>query len=76
MDPLWRRTWYVKRRGRRWCVIRGDAVMASSLHATKDEALARALELAKRVGGRVRIKNQRGTLEAEFDLAIEREVRS
>ncbi|HEV7567524.1 MAG TPA: DUF2188 domain-containing protein [Microbacteriaceae bacterium] len=66
-----RRTWYVKQRGTRWCVIRQDGLYADSLHEHKDEAIARGLELSQRYRGRLRVKAQDGRIELECDFHCE-----
>jgi hypothetical protein len=63
--PLRRRTWYVKPRGRGWAVQRQDAGSADSLHATKEAAIARGVELGQRAHGRLRIKGLDGRVESE-----------
>jgi hypothetical protein len=61
-----RLTWYVKRRGPRWVVIRGDGLHAESLHDHREDAIARAAEICQRVGGTLRIKGQDGRVQEEI----------
>jgi hypothetical protein len=61
-----RLTWYVKRRGPRWVVIRGDGLHAESLHDRREDAIARASEICQRVGGTLRIKGQDSRVEEEI----------
>jgi hypothetical protein len=49
------------------CVIRGDAIVAASLHESKGEA-SRALEIADRVGGRVPRREWEGRLGEDLEL--------
>ena len=71
--PAWRRTWYVRWHQRRWAVRRQDAGRAESLHDSKEAALARAIDLAERAGGRVRVKAQNGRIEHEYDFTAPRD---
>jgi hypothetical protein len=66
--PLRKSTWYVRPRGRRWAVLRQDAVCADSLHETKAAAIARGVELARRARGYVRIKAPSGRIEEGRDF--------
>jgi hypothetical protein len=67
MTPLYRRTWYVKPRGRRWALQRQDAQSADSLHDRKEDAIARGIEIVERNRGRLRIKGKDGRVEDEYD---------
>jgi hypothetical protein len=67
--PWRKRTWYVKPRGRRWAVQRQDASVAESLHDSKDDAIARGIEVGKRANGRVRVKAIDGRVEQELTFA-------
>ena len=58
--PLYRRTWYVKSRGRRWVVIRQGAAAVDSVHDEKEAAITRGIDLAQRTRGRLRVKARDG----------------
>jgi hypothetical protein len=64
-------TWYVKRRARGWCVQRQDARSADSLHEDRTDAIARAIEIARRARGRVRVKDSAGRVQEELDFSAE-----
>jgi hypothetical protein len=66
-----RRTWFVKPRGIRWSVIRQDGIYADRLHDSKDDAIARGLELSQRHRGRLRVKGRDGRIELECDFIHE-----
>ena len=70
MIPM-RRTWYVKQRGVRWSVIREDGIDADSLHDSKDDAIARALELTQQHRGQLRVQGRDGRIELEYDYIRE-----
>jgi hypothetical protein len=49
------RTWTVTPRRGAWVVKRRDATRSDSVHATRDQAIARGLDLARRHAGRLRV---------------------
>ena len=65
MSFLRRRTWFVEPRGRRWSVRRQDAIHADSVHDSKEDAIARGIDLGRRAGGRCRVKARDGHVERE-----------
>jgi hypothetical protein len=69
MIPI-RRTWYVEPRGARWSVTRENAPFADSLHDSKDDAIARGLELSQRHRGRLCVRGQDGRIELECEYAL------
>jgi hypothetical protein len=60
------RTWHVKPRQGSWLVQRADASRAESIHRTRDEATERAIALARRYRGKVRIVGESRRFETEF----------
>jgi hypothetical protein len=66
------RTWFVEPRGRRWSVRREDGLSADSLHDDKADAIARAIDLGRRAGGRCRVKALNGRIEEEHVFTDER----
>ena len=61
-----RQVWDVElRNDGTWAVQREGTKRADSLHASKDAAVARSVELGKRYRGQVRIKGQDGRIQDE-----------
>jgi hypothetical protein len=58
----------VRHATRRPSVMRQDGLSADSLHDSKDDAIARGLELSQRHRGRLRVKGQDGRIELECDF--------
>lgn len=49
-----------------WAVKKNGAERASSLHATKDEAIERGRELARPAAGQLIVHRQDGTIQTEY----------
>jgi hypothetical protein len=49
------RTWTVTPRRGTWVVKRRDATRSDSVHASREDAIARGLDLAQRYEGRLRV---------------------
>ena len=62
-----REIYYVSPHGREWQVKKEKGKKASSVHATKEEAIEEAKRLAKRTGlGQVKIQKKDGTFQIEY----------
>lgn len=61
-----RKVWNVEPRdGGKWAVQREGATRAESVHAAKDAAVKRSVELGTRHRGEVRIKGRDGSIQDE-----------
>jgi Uncharacterized protein conserved in bacteria (DUF2188) len=61
--------WVVKQHGRVWRVLRQGSYVASSVHPSREEAIERAAELARRYGGKYRVKDLAGRVVEQQDYS-------
>jgi hypothetical protein len=64
-----RDVWEVRRHGRQWRVNRRGSHVSSSVHPSREEAVARAADLARRCSGRYRVRDLSGRVLEEGDYA-------